>query len=219
LVQVAAALQSKALALHDGFVKLDGSGVDYPGLAKSATTAAFVDTASRLAGMGMSLSSFIPKAPPRFDFDLPFSLFLSFVNARTNAHCSCSSACARSLTGALIAVPSSELAALGLDFWINLYNALVMHASVVLGHPTDKETRAAFFSGTSGGKYRLGGFDFSLDDIEHGVLRGSPQGDSRSFQDGDPRQFLAVAKVTAWGGVAGVDGGGGLYFLEPFLEV
>ena len=213
-------MQSKALALHDGFVKLDGSGVDYPGLAKSATTAAFVDTASRLAGMGKSLCLVLFRKPCLvMTLILPFDLFSSFVNAHTNAHCSCSLACARSLMGALIAVPSSELAALGLDFWINLYNALVMHASVVLGHPTDKETRAACFSGTSGGKYRLGGFDFSLDDIEHGVLRGSPQGDSRSFQDGDPRQFLAVAKVTAWGGVAGVDGGGGLYFLEPFLEV
>lgn len=51
--------------------------------------------------------------------------------------------------------------------------------------------------GVSGphGRYRVGGFDFSLDDLEHGVLRGSPAGDPRAFADGDPRQFLAVAKV------------------------
>lgn len=53
----------------------------------------------------------------------------------------------------LKALPSSELPSCGLDFWINLYNALVMHASVVVGYPTDKESRAEFFSGATGAKY------------------------------------------------------------------
>jgi hypothetical protein len=36
-------------------------------------------------------------------------------------------------------------------------------------------------------RYNIGGVEFSLDDIEHGVLRGSPEGDARSFKKGDPR--------------------------------
>jgi hypothetical protein len=45
----------KALALHDQFVNLDGTGVDYAKLAQSATTAEFVKTAARLAGTYASL--------------------------------------------------------------------------------------------------------------------------------------------------------------------
>ena len=57
-------------------------------------------------------------------------------------------------------------------FWINLYNCLVLHATAVLGVPADATQRSAFFSGSSGGAYQLcGGLRFTLDDIEHGVLR------------------------------------------------
>ena len=45
-------------------------------------------------------------------------------------------------------------------------------------------------------RYRVSSFDFSLDDIEHGILRESPAGDPRSFSDDDPRKFLAVEKVS-----------------------
>lgn len=55
--------------------------------------------------------------------------------------------------------------------FVNIYNALVMHASVVLGHPGTPEERSAFFDGSSGGTYDIGGVEYSLDDIEHGVLR------------------------------------------------
>jgi len=41
----------------------------------------------------------------------------------------------------------------------------------------------------------VGSFDFSLDDIEHGILRGSPEGDARSFSEEDRRKFLAADKV------------------------
>lgn len=56
-------------------------------------------------------------------------------------------------------------------FFINVYNALAVHGFCVLGYPTTAAQRAHFFSATS---YRLGASDeycFSLNDIEHGVLR------------------------------------------------
>jgi glutaredoxin len=85
-----------------------------------------------------------------------------------------------------------ETSKLSPAFWINLYNALVMHSNVVLGNPTNPAERSAFFSGSTGGRYRVGPFDLSLDDIEHGILRGSPPGDPRSFPEDDPRRSLAI---------------------------
>ncbi len=58
-------------------------------------------------------------------------------------------------------------------FFINLYNALVIHATVVLGVPRTSAGRGAFFSTSS---YAVGGATYSLDDIEHGVLRGNRRG-------------------------------------------
>ncbi|KAG8464290.1 hypothetical protein KFE25_003353 [Diacronema lutheri] len=81
-----------------------------------------------------------------------------------------------------------------LAFWINLYNALVIHGTAVLGAPAGKEGRAAFYSGASGVAYRVAGVRLSLDDMEHGILRGSPPGDARSFARDDPRAALALAR-------------------------
>ena len=87
---------------------------------------------------------------------------------------------------------AAELAGLSPAFWINLYNAMVMHANVVVGHPRNPEERSLFFSGASGARYRVGPFLLSLDDIEHGILRGSPAKDPRAFKPDDPRRVLAV---------------------------
>lgn len=60
-------------------------------------------------------------------------------------------------------------------FWANLYNALVFHSTAVIGPPADSPTaRQAFFSGKSHpplGLWSIGGLLFSMDDVEHGVLR------------------------------------------------
>jgi len=53
-------------------------------------------------------------------------------------------------------------------FFINIYNALVIHGHVEKGVPTTTYARYKFFSGTS---YNIGGFVFSLNDIENGILR------------------------------------------------
>lgn len=77
---------------------------------------------------------------------------------------------------ALVAVAGSlagfDCAALGvgrrLPFWLNAYNALALHA--VVARRADAGVRAVgdFFSGS---RYVVGGHEFSLDDIEHGLLR------------------------------------------------
>lgn len=51
-------------------------------------------------------------------------------------------------------------------FFLNIYNALVIHGYTQHGLPKDK---VGFYRRTS---YRIGGQVYSLDDIEHGVLRG-----------------------------------------------
>lgn len=66
-------------------------------------------------------------------------------------------------------------------FWINLYNVLVMHGNVIAPPENSPESRQRFFGG--GVSYRVGQFDLSLDDIEHGILRRSPKGDARGFDE------------------------------------
>ena len=82
-------------------------------------------------------------------------------------------------------------------FWINLYNALCLHATAVLGAPADADQRVTFFSGASGAKYRVGKLSFSLDDMEHGVLRCNRAGPGAAdaappFGADDPRLPLAL---------------------------
>ncbi|GFO19280.1 glutaredoxin [Plakobranchus ocellatus] len=65
-----------------------------------------------------------------------------------------------------------------LAFFINIYNALVIHASVERGPPTSLWGRYRFFNGT---KYIIGGHPYSLQDIENGVLRANRKGVGYSY--------------------------------------
>ncbi|KAL6069142.1 DEP domain-containing protein [Balamuthia mandrillaris] len=72
-------------------------------------------------------------------------------------------------------------------FFINIYNALVVHATVIGGSPSSSWQRSKFFNKMS---YLIGGQVFSLNDIEHGVLRSNkrpPSGIFRQFGRNDPR--------------------------------
>jgi Protein of unknown function, DUF547/Domain found in Dishevelled, Egl-10, and Pleckstrin (DEP) len=55
-------------------------------------------------------------------------------------------------------------------FFVNVYNALCLHCYVVQGPPTNVIRRWVFFRTMA---YRIAGLDMSLDDIEHGILRGN----------------------------------------------
>ena len=79
-----------------------------------------------------------------------------------------------------------------LAFWINVYNALVLHGIVSLGVRRSVARVWNFFGRSA---YRIGGLVFSPDDIEHGVLRGNRRRvipPIRPFGGRDPRRGLAL---------------------------
>jgi uncharacterized protein DUF547 len=89
-----------------------------------------------------------------------------------------------------LAEPRARLA-----FWINVYNALVLHGVVGLG-VTKSVARAWNFFGRAA--YRVGGFVFSPDDVEHGVLRGNRRRalpPLRAFGPRDPRLALTLSPI------------------------
>uniref|UniRef100_A0A7S2ZK11 DUF547 domain-containing protein n=1 Tax=Rhodosorus marinus TaxID=101924 RepID=A0A7S2ZK11_9RHOD len=53
-------------------------------------------------------------------------------------------------------------------FFLNIYNALVIHGIIVGGKPETATERMHFYSRTA---YAIGGRLFTLNDIEHGILR------------------------------------------------
>jgi len=63
-------------------------------------------------------------------------------------------------------------------FFINIYNALVIHANVLNGPPTTWLSRLRFFDKT---KYIIGGRIYSLNEIENGVLRANKRGPTMLF--------------------------------------
>eukprot|EP00191_Tetraselmis_sp_GSL018_P018627 CAMPEP_0177591260 /NCGR_PEP_ID=MMETSP0419_2-20121207/7897_1 /TAXON_ID=582737 /ORGANISM="Tetraselmis sp., Strain GSL018" /LENGTH=724 /DNA_ID=CAMNT_0019081979 /DNA_START=126 /DNA_END=2300 /DNA_ORIENTATION=+ len=72
-------------------------------------------------------------------------------------------------------------------FFINSFNALVLHGFVVLGPPTRLHQRLHFYNHVS---YLCGGQEYSLNIIEHGILRGNqkiPNSYCRTLSDGDSR--------------------------------
>lgn len=82
-----------------------------------------------------------------------------------------------------------------LAFWINVYNALVLHGIIALGVRRTVWEVWNFFGRVS---YRIGGFTFSADEIEHGILRGNRRRiipPLRPFARGDPRLELTVNPI------------------------
>ena len=79
-----------------------------------------------------------------------------------------------------------------LAFWINVYNAAVIHGVVRLGIRRSVREVPKFFKRVS---YQVGGHLFSLHHMEHGILRGNrrpPYGLLRPFGRGDPRRAFSV---------------------------
>ncbi len=72
------------------------------------------------------------------------------------------------LSKAEFVVPESELAARA--FWINLYNALTLHAMAVVGVKQSVLESIGFFDRFA---YTISGQNLTLSQIEHGVLRGN----------------------------------------------
>lgn len=80
-------------------------------------------------------------------------------------------------------------------FWINIYNALVIHAALALGVHRRVTEVPSFFAKAA---YRVAHHLFSLDDIEHGVLRANRNHPARPwprFLPGDPRRPLVIFPI------------------------
>jgi Protein of unknown function, DUF547 len=75
-------------------------------------------------------------------------------------------------------------------FWINLYNLLTLHGVI---QARIRQTVLEVPGFTKRFTYRVSDFDFSLDDIEHGVLRGNRTLLGRPhFPSDDPRSQFAL---------------------------
>ncbi|KAK6242500.1 hypothetical protein QUC31_013805 [Theobroma cacao] len=82
-----------------------------------------------------------------------------------------------------------------LAFFLNLYNAMVIHAVISIGHPEGLLDKRAFYCDF---QYVVGGFPYSLSIIENGILRNNRKSQYslvRPFGNGDRRLELAPAKV------------------------
>ncbi|KAK3611987.1 hypothetical protein CHS0354_011647 [Potamilus streckersoni] len=79
-----------------------------------------------------------------------------------------------------------------LAFFVNIYNAQVIHANITYGPPSGLFQRWKFFNTM---RYIIGGYTYSLQDIENGVLRANRKGVgmfSRPFSKSDPRSKVAL---------------------------
>ena len=103
----------------------------------------------------------------------------------------------KSIARELQRVDIKELSREGkLAFFINIYNALVIHGNIERGTPTNTLQRYKFFSTVS---YNIGGLLFTLNDIENGILRGNKPSMATlyltPFGKNDPKLDHALAKV------------------------
>lgn len=80
-------------------------------------------------------------------------------------------------------------------FWMNVYNVLAIHGVVALKVTRSVMEDPTFFSRVA---YRVGGQDYTLDEIENGVLRRNavpPVGNEPLFDEGDPRSAAMPSSV------------------------
>ncbi|ONK57207.1 uncharacterized protein A4U43_C10F17700 [Asparagus officinalis] len=79
-------------------------------------------------------------------------------------------------------------------FFLNLYNAMVIHAVIRVGKPGVMDRRAFF----NDFQYVVGGYPYSLSTIKNGILRSNrrqPYTFSKPFSAGDKRLELALPKL------------------------
>ncbi|MDI6761680.1 MAG: DUF547 domain-containing protein [Thermodesulfobacteriota bacterium] len=84
-----------------------------------------------------------------------------------------------------------------LAFWVNIYNAAVIHGVIELGLKHSVKEVYNFFDRIV---YEIGGYRFSLNDMEHGILRGNrrpPYRLLRPWGKNDPRLAFATLPMDA----------------------
>lgn len=81
-------------------------------------------------------------------------------------------------------------------FFLNVYNSLMIHAITVMARPRSMFERISMFNSAS---YNIGGRPYSLNAIEHGVLRCNRRGGGPiaeiPFQNNDARKLCALSSV------------------------
>jgi hypothetical protein len=118
---------------------------------------------------------------------------VDYVGLMASSEFAAASEAARRLAGLRLDTLTERAARLA--FWINAYNALVLHGIVSLGVRRSVARVWNFFGRAA---YRIGGFVLTADDIEHGVLRGNRRRmlpPLRPFGARDPRRGLALAPL------------------------
>jgi Protein of unknown function, DUF547 len=82
-----------------------------------------------------------------------------------------------------------------LAFWINIYNTAVIHGVIELGIEKSVKELPRFFNRVT---YEIGGFHFSLNEMEHGILRGNRRhlyGLFKPFLRKDPRMEFTITPL------------------------
>ncbi len=82
-----------------------------------------------------------------------------------------------------------------LAFWLNVFNLLCLHG-IVAHHPKSSLRDVKDFFSRTG--YIIGGFSLTLDEIEHGILRGNARkywGLSSAFSQTDKRSALSLSRL------------------------
>mgnify|MGYP001576501794 CR=1 FL=1 len=82
-----------------------------------------------------------------------------------------------------------------LAFWTNIYNTAVIHGVIELGLERSVKECPQFFDRVT---YEIGGFRFSLNEMEHGLLRGNrrhPYRVLKPFRERDPRLEFAIVPL------------------------
>lgn len=137
-------------------------------------------------GSSPNLSKDQSKDPEESGDDIDFSLL-----AKSEAFRKYTLAASELQGVQLLGLSHDELMA----FFVNIYNVLSLHAYVVHGPPNSFWRRWTFFRSLA---YRISGLDFSLDCIEHGVLRGNkraPMFPLQQFRPTDPKcQFVLKSR-------------------------
>ncbi len=80
-------------------------------------------------------------------------------------------------------------------FWLNLYNALIIHAVIARHQPRSVNNERGIFDWAA---YSINGYRFSANDIEHGILRcnrGHPLVPGPVFASDDPRQEFVLEQL------------------------
>jgi len=84
-----------------------------------------------------------------------------------------------------------------LAFWVNIYNTAVIHGVIELGLKHSVKEVSKFFDRIV---YEIGGYRFSLNDMEHGILRGNrrpPYRLLRPWGKNDSRLAFAILPMDA----------------------